>query len=98
MPVPSREIKVRIAADVDWLCRDRDDAQRRLRNARTAATELAARLSEFLEDPAAMGTNALREAYNEFLSADAGNFNGPEKARPPLAITLGKPAGASARY
>lgn len=63
-----------ITNKVDWIVRQRDDAQARLRAATEAGRALAAAVNEFVEDPEGVGTRALREAYGVFMARDAGNF------------------------
>lgn len=66
-----------IAQKVDWLVRSVHGSEAQFDRCRKAGTTLAAVVYAYVEDPEGVGTDALREAYNAFMTQDAGNFGPP---------------------
>lgn len=69
------EAKTEIVNKLDWLARSYDDVAGRYERASAAGAELAAVVYAYLNDPEAIGTMAVREAYDHFMSLHAGNFH-----------------------
>ncbi len=63
-----------IEREVDYTARQYADAVSRYWVASEAGAKLAVAVYSYLEDPEAVGTNALASAREEFMGLHAGNF------------------------
>lgn len=70
MSITSRSIQ----QEVNVIERERDDARGRLREATSEGGTLAAAVYAFLDDPDAVGTDALHAAYSRFMGRHSANF------------------------
>lgn len=69
-----REAIGEISRNVDWLERQLADAETRRDEARKRGYELAACLRHYLQNPGAIGTDALNAAYGRYMAAHSANF------------------------
>jgi hypothetical protein len=63
-----------ITRSVDHMTRLVADGELRLTNATRMGGELARVVRAYLDDPEAVGTNALNEAWSNYMAAHSGNF------------------------
>ena len=70
-----------IASGANWLADLVGSYEVFFNNAREAGYDLAQKVYEFVENPEAVGTDALREAYSEFMGLHSGNFTSGTRKR-----------------
>jgi hypothetical protein len=63
---------------IDWIANIGIEEDATRQRASDAGAELADAVYRFLEDPEAVGTDALRRAYGQFMGLHAGNFSAPK--------------------
>lgn len=63
-----------IAANANYLADLVHDREVRMTNAADAGAAFAAEVARFLDDPDAVGTDALHKAYSTFMGRHSGNF------------------------
>lgn len=74
-------IRTEIDNNLDWMGRVAEDTQNRLVRASDAGAIFAAEVYRFMQDPEAVGTDTLGDAYSAFMAQHSANF------APPMAPT-----------
>lgn len=74
MTTEAERTRVEIDQRLDWLVRGADGAEALFERCRKAGNALAKVVYAYVEDPEGVGTDALRAAWNAYMTQDSGNF------------------------